>query len=190
MPAALTYTAIMSLDGYVADENGDFDWAMPSEELHRFVNEQERPVGTHLYGRRMYETMRTWDSDELAAGPPDVYADYARIWQSADKVVYSATLGAVRTRRTRLERSFDADAVRRMKASADLDLSIGGPTLAAPAFRAGLIDVCHLFVVPIVTGGGLRALPDQVRVHLELVAQRRFPGGVVYLGYRIVSDRD
>ncbi|HEX6538741.1 MAG TPA: dihydrofolate reductase family protein [Candidatus Dormibacteraeota bacterium] len=190
MPAALIYSAIASLDGYVADESGDFGWAAPSEELHRFVNEQERPNGTYLYGRRMYETMRVWDGAEMAAGETDVYADYARIWQAAEKVVYSATLDTVTTGRTHLERSFDADAVRRMKSSADRDLSIGGPTLAAAAFRARLIDVCHLFVVPVIVGGGLRALPDDVRVHLELLDERRFSGGVVHLGYRVVTDPD
>jgi dihydrofolate reductase len=181
--ARLIYSAIASLDGYVADEAGNFDWAAPDEEVHRFVNDLERPVGTYLYGRRMYEVMIFWEGLDFSGAPPFA-RDFAEIWRAADKVVYSKTLDAVSSARTRLERVFDPDAVRRMKAEAGRDISVGGPELAAQAIVAGLVDDYHLFVVPVVVGGGKRALPDGVRLELELLDERRFSSGDVYLRYR------
>lgn len=183
--STLIYSAIASLDGYVADEDGNFDWAMPDEEVHAFVNDLTRPLGTYLYGRRMYETMVGWETDPTLAGRSPLMRDFAEIWQAADKIVYSATLGEVPTARTRIERGFDPEAVRRMKASAGQDMVVGGPDLAAQAFRAGLVDECHLFVAPIAVGGGKRSLPAEVRVELELLGERRFGNGMVYLHYRI-----
>jgi dihydrofolate reductase len=182
--AKLIYSAITSLDGYIADEDGNFDWAVPDEEVHAFINDLDRPLGTYLYGRRMYETMVGWETDHTLAEQSPVMRDFAQIWQAAEKIVYSRTLEAVSTARTRIERDFEPDAVRLMKASAQRDLIVGGADLAAHAFRARLVDECHLFVVPIVVGGGKRSLPDDVRVELELLDERRFGGGVVYLHYR------
>ena len=182
--AKLIYSAITSLDGYVADENGNFDWAAPDGEVHSFVNELERPIGTYLYGRRMYEVMRYWETADSLVDQPSAGRDFAEIWQAADKIVYSKTLEQAASARTRIEREFDAEAVRRMKASAERDLSVGGPELAAQAIRAGLVDELHLFVTPIVVGGGNPWLPDGVRVKLELLDERRFGTGVVYLRYR------
>jgi dihydrofolate reductase len=182
--AKLIYSAIASLDGYVEDEGGNFDWAAPDEEVHAFVNDLERPVGTYLYGRRMYETMVYW---ETAAGGSPVARDFAEIWQAADKVVYSTTQEAVSSARTRIERDFDPDAVRRLKATAGRDITVGGPGLAAQAIRAGLVDECHLFLVPAVVGGGKRALPDDVSLELELLDERRFASGVVHLHYRTTT---
>src|SRR5437763_13156161 len=183
--AKLIYSALMSLDGYVADETGNFDWAAPDEEVHRFVNELARPVGTYLYGRRMYEVMRYWETAHTVAGQPPVAQDFAEIWQAADKIVYSKTLEAVSSARTRIERDFDPEAIRQMKASAERDITVGGPALAAQAIRAGLVDELHLFVVPVVIGGGTRALPGGVRVRLELLDEHRFGSGVVHLRYRV-----
>jgi dihydrofolate reductase len=182
--AHLIYAAIASLDGFTADTNGDFDWAAPDEEVHAFVNDMERPVGTYLYGRRMYETMRFWETASTD-DEPAVMGDYARIWRAADKIVYSSTLDAVSTARTRLERTFDPEAVRLLKQSAERDLGIGGPGLAAHALRAGLVDECHLYLTPVVVGGGTRALPAGLRLGLELLDERRFGNGVVYLRYRV-----
>jgi dihydrofolate reductase len=177
----LTYSAITSLDGYVVDADGSFAWAAPDEEVHAFVNDLERHVGTHLYGRRMYEVMAFWetvDDDE------PVMRDYAQVWRGADKVVYSSSLAEVRSARTRLERTFDPDEVRRLVAEAGTDVSIGGPTLAAHALRAGLVDELNVFVTPVVVGGGTSWLPRDVRLDLALVDERRFTGGVVHLRYR------
>jgi len=182
--ANLIYSAITSLDGYVADEHGSFDWAAPDEEVHAFVNDLLRPVGTHLYGRRMYEVMVAWESADTVPDQQPVSRDFAAIWQAADKVVYSRTLEAASSARTRIERAFDPDAVRRLKAEADRDIGIGGPHLAAQAIGAGLVDELQLFVTPIVVGGGNRSLPDGVRWELELLDERRFAGGVVHLRYR------
>jgi dihydrofolate reductase len=182
--AELIYSAIASLDGYVADEEGNFDWAEPDDEVHAFVNDLERPIGTYLYGRRMYEVMTYWETAHTVPDQPPVILDYAQIWQAADKVVYSTTLEEASTARTRIEREFDPDAVRRMKATAERDISIGGPTLAAQAIAAGLVDELHLFVAPVVVGGGTRSLPDGVRWDLDLADERRFRNGVVYLRYR------
>jgi len=184
----LVYTAITSLDGYVADAAGSFEWAAPDAQVHAAVNDLEREVGTHLYGRRMYEVMRVWETMGDAPDDPAVIADYARIWRGADKIVYSTTLAATTTPRTRLERSFDPDAVRALKASTARDLSIGGPTLAADAIRAGLVDEWHQFVTPVVVGGGTSWLPGGVTVHLEMLGTRRFDGGVVHLHLRTRPD--
>jgi dihydrofolate reductase len=183
----LIYTAITSLDGYVADERGNFDWAAPDEEVHAFVNDRERPIGTYLLGRRMYDVMKFWETAQTE-NEPAVFLDYARIWQSADKIVYSRSLDRVTTARTRLEKAFDADAVRRLKAQARADLSVGGPHLAAEALRAGLVDELHLFLTPHVIGRGNAALPDDVRLRLDLVDERRFASGVVYVAYRLSLD--
>jgi len=181
--AKLVYSAITSLDGYVADEDGNFDWAEPDEEVHTFVNDLERPVGTYLYGRRMYEVMVYWETAHVAGEPPFVQ-DFAEIWQAADKIVYSKTLEAVSSARTRIERDFDPEGVRQMKAAAQRDISVGGPDLASQAIEAGLVDEYHLFVTPIVVGGGKQSLPDRVRVKLELLDEHRFGNGVVHLHYR------
>ena len=186
--ASLIYSAIMSLDGFIADERGNFDWAAPDEEVHAFVNDLERRIGTYLYGRRMYDVMRYWETAPTDASQPSVMRDYARIWQAADKIVVSKTLATASTTRTRIEKEFDSETVRRMKATASRDISVGGPHLAAQAIKAGLVDELHLFVVPIVVGGGNRALPDHARVKLDLIEERRFAGGVVYLHYRILAS--
>ena len=182
--AELIYSAITSLDGYIADESGNFDWAAPDDEVHSFVNDLERPIGTYLYGRRMYETMAYWET--APAGQAPVAQDFADMWQTADKIVYSTTLEMARSSRTRIERRFDPVAVRRMKAAAARDITVGGPDLAAQAIRAGLVDEFHLFVAPIVVGGGKRSLPDGALLKLELTDERRFGSGVVYLRYRTV----
>jgi dihydrofolate reductase len=181
--AKLIYSTISSLDGYVADEDGNFDWAAPDEEVHTFVNDLERRVGTYLYGRRMYEVMAPWETMDTAEEPSFI-GDYAEIWRAADKIVYSRTLETASSARTRIEREFDPEAVREMKASSDRDISVGGPDLAAQAIKAGLVDEFHLFLTPIVVGGGTRSLPEDVRVKLELLDERRFGNGVVHLHHR------
>ena len=182
--AKLIYSAITSLDGYIADRDGNFGWAKPDEEVHSFVNDLERPVGTYLYGRRMYEVMVAWETADTFADQSPFVRDYAEIWQATDKIVYSKTLETVSSARTRLEREFDSDAVRQMKASAGRDITVGGPNLAAQAIKAELVDEVHLLVSPIVVGGGNPALPDDVRVELELLDERRFANGVVHVHYR------
>jgi dihydrofolate reductase len=182
--AKLIYATIASLDGYVADEDGKFDWAMPDEEVHAFVNDLERPIGTHLYGRRLYEVMAGWETMHTLPDQTPLALDFAAIWQAAEKVVYSRTLETVSTARTRIERDFDPEAVRQMKAEADRDITIGGAALAGEAIRAGLVDELHVIASPIVVGGGTRSLPDGVRWELELLDERRFANGVVHLHYR------
>jgi dihydrofolate reductase len=184
--AKLIYSAITSLDGYVADEDGKFDWGETDEEVHSFVNDLERPVGTYLYGRRLYEVMLSWETNALADRPPFI-RDFAEIWRAADKIVYSKTLETASSARTRIEREFDPQAVRQLKASARRDISVGGPEVAAQAIKAGLVDECHLFLAPIVVGGGKRALPDRVRLKLGLLDERRFGTGVVHLCYRTTA---
>lgn len=181
----LIYSAIVSLDGYVEDEVGRFDWAAPDHDVHAFVNDLERPIGTYLYGRRMYETMIFWETASTGADQPAVIGDYAEIWRTAEKLVYSRTLPAVSSARTRIEREFDPEAIRRLKERSGPDLTIGGAELAGLAITAGLVDECHLFLTPIVVGGGRRALPDNVRTQLELLDERRFPNGVVHLHYGV-----
>jgi dihydrofolate reductase len=182
--AKLIYSSITSLDGYVADEDGNFDWAAPHEEVHIFVNDLERPVGTYLYGRRMYEVMAYWETAHTLADQPPFMQDFAEIWQAADKIVYSKTLETVSSARTRIERDFNPEAVRRMKATEGPDMTVGGPELAAQAIEAGLVDEFHLFVAPIVVGGGKQSLPDNVRLKLELLDERSFDSGMVHLHYR------
>jgi dihydrofolate reductase len=181
--AKLFYAAIASLDGYVEDEEGRSEWAMPDEEVHAFVNDIERPIGTYLYGRRMYETMVFWETASTEADEPAAFSDYARIWRAAEKIVYSRALQTVSSARTRIEREFDRDAVQRLKQSSGADIAVGGAELAGHAIGAGLVDECHLFFCPIVVGGGKRALP--FRAQLELLAERRFRNGVVHLHYRV-----
>jgi dihydrofolate reductase len=181
--ARLIYSAIMSLDGYVADGEGRFEWAAPDEEVMAFVSDLERPIGTYLYGRRMYETMRYWETADTIAGQSPTALDFMRIWQAADKIVYSTTLRAPDTARTRIESRFDPTQVRELKASADRDLTVGGPELAAQAIAAGLVDEYQLFIVPAVVGGGTRALPDQVRLRLTLADEHKFGSGFCYLRY-------
>ena len=183
--AALLYTVIASLDGYTVDAEGRFDWATPPADVHAHVNEAERPIGTYLYGRRMYETMAAWQT--LGTEPdavPEV-RDYGEIWRAADKVVYSSSLDDVSTPRTRLERSFDPATVASMKDAADADLSVGGATLGATALRAGLVDECGVYVAPVVVGGGTPWLPDRLRLRLRLLDEQRFAGDVVYLRYAV-----
>ena len=183
--AGLIYSAITSLDGYVADDTGNFDWAAPGEEVHAFVNDLERPIGTYLYGRRLYDVMSYW---ETSADPEPVMRDFAELWRAAEKVVYSTTLEEPSTPRTRIEPRFEPDVVRDLKANADRDVSIGGPTLAAHAIRAGLVDEYHQLIVPVIVGGGTHFLPAEVRLDLELAGEHRFESGVVHLHYRAVSD--
>jgi len=185
--ARLIYFTIQSLDGFIEDADGHFGWAEPDEEVHQLANDLLRPVGTYLYGRRMYETMAAWETEPALATATPVTADFAKIWQAADKVVYSTTLDRPVTARTRIERSFDPDAVRDLKASADRDLGIGGADLAAQALQSGLVDELDIVLAPAVVGGGKRAIPDGVRLGLELVDQRRFPGGMAYLSYRVTG---
>ncbi|MGA9285765.1 MAG: dihydrofolate reductase family protein [Solirubrobacteraceae bacterium] len=183
--AKLIYAAIASLDGYVEDSHGRFDWAAPDDEVHAFVNDLERPIGTYLYGRRMYETMVFWETVSTAADEPAVFWDYAGIWRAAEKIVYSRTLQTVSSARTRIEREFNPDAVQRLKQSSGEDITVGGAELAGHAIGAGLLDECHLFLCPIVVGGGKRALPDNVHAQLELLDEHRFRNGVVRLHYRV-----
>jgi dihydrofolate reductase len=187
--ADLIYSVQASLDGYIADRDGNFDWAEPDDEVHRFVNDLERRVGTYLYGRRMYEVMVAWETMDLADQAPYLQ-DYQRIWRAADKVVFSTTLEDVRSERTRLEPEFDPDAIREMKASAGADISIGGPGLAADAIRAGLVDQFQVLFVPVIVGGGTSWLPDDVRLDLELLDERRFRNGTMHLGYTPLLPED
>ncbi|HZN18178.1 MAG TPA: dihydrofolate reductase family protein [Micromonosporaceae bacterium] len=185
--AKLIYSMIASLDGYVADEHGSFDWAAPDEEVHAFINDLERSIGTYLYGRRMYEVMAGWETAHPLAGQPSATRDFAVLWRAADKVVYSRTLATAGTARTRTERDFDPEAVRRLKAAAERDISVSGPGLAAHALRAGLVDECRLFVTAVVVGGGNKIFPDRIRLGLELLEERRFGNGMVYLRYRTTT---
>jgi dihydrofolate reductase len=182
--AKLIYSAITSLDGYVEDEDGKFDWAVPDDEVHTFVDDLERPIGTYLYGRRRYETMVSWETMSTGADQPPAVRDFAQLWQAAEKIVYSKTLPTASSARTRIERVFDADMIRQLKASSQRDISIGGPELAGRAIEAGLVDECHLFLGPVVVGGGKRSLPGHV-VQLDLLDERRFGNGVVHLHYRV-----
>ena len=187
--AHLIYSAISSLDGYIEDVDGNFDWAMPDEEVHSFINNLERTAGTYLYGRRMYETMMAWETDPNLAADSPLMRDFAEVWQAANKIVYSKTLETVSTRKTQIERNFNPEAIKQLKKTAQQAISIGGPELAAHAFRAGLIDECHLFLIPILVGGGKSALPDNVRLELELLEERRFGNGTVFLHYRTRQGR-
>ena len=183
--AKLVYTAIMSLDGYVADSAGAFDWSAPDAEVHAFINDLERPIGTYLLGRRMYQVMVYWETVPTSGDGYAIEHDYAQIWQAADKVVYSTTLQDVSSARTRLKRSFDVDEVRRLKATADRDLGVGGSHLAEQALKAGLVDECHFFLVSHLVGGGTRALPDGLTLELTLLGESRFGNGTVHLHYAV-----
>lgn len=183
--AKLVYSAIASADGYIEDASGDFQWAAPDDEVLSFLNDLERPVGTHLYGRRMYETMRYWENADALSGASPLELEWAGIWRAADKIVFSATLGTASTARTRIERGFDPGLVRQLKETADRDLTVGGANLAGQALKARLVDEVQLFLVPVIVGGGKRALADGARADLELQEMRRFAGGVVYLSYRV-----
>jgi dihydrofolate reductase len=185
--AKLIYSAIASLDCYVADEEGKFDWSAPDEEVHSFVNELERPIGTYLLGRRMYEVLAYWETADAIADLPPFAHEFAEIWQAADKIVYSKTLDTVSSARTRIERDFEPEVIRQLKATAGRDITVGGPELAAQAIEAGLVDEFQLFVTPIVVGGGKPSLPKGVCVTLELLDERRFENGVVYLHYRLLG---
>jgi dihydrofolate reductase len=180
----LIYISNVSLDGYVEDEHGSLDWTAPDDEVFAFITDLVRSVGTYLYGRRMYETMAVWETDPALAGQSELMADFANVWQAADKVVYSTTLEAVSTAKTQLERSFDPGSARDMKASATSDLTVGGADVAAHAFKGGLVDECQLFIWPVLVGGGKPALPSDTRAELELLDERRFSNGVMYLRYR------
>jgi len=180
----LIYSALTSLDGFVADEDGNFDWAAPDPDVHAAVNDLMRRVGTHLYGRRMYEVLVAWESDDILVDQPAYMHDFANIWRAADKIVYSRSLESVSSARTRIEHDFDPEAVRRLKAELDRDLTVAGPDLAAQALGADLVDEVHLFLNPIVVGSGNPALPDDLRLPLELMDEQRFANGVVYLAYR------
>jgi len=187
--AQLIYSAISSLDGYTEDLDGKFDWAAPDEEVFRFINNLERTAGTHLYGRRMYETLMVWETNPNLAAESPVMHDFAEIWQAANKMVYSKTLKTVSTRKTQLERSFDPETIRQLKEALEHDIFIGGAELAAQAFRSGLIDECHLFLTPIIVGGGKHSLPDSIRLELALFEERRFGNGTVFLRYRARQGR-
>jgi dihydrofolate reductase len=180
----LIYVSNVSLDGYIEDEHGNLDWTGPDDEIFAFITDLVRPAGTYLYGRRMYETMTVWETDPTLAAQSELMGDFANVWQAVDKVVYSTTLDAVPTAKTQLARAFDPDSVRDMKASAAGDLIVGGPNLAASAFNAGLVDECHLLIHPVLIGGGKPSLPSATRAELELLEERRFGNGVVYLRYR------
>jgi dihydrofolate reductase len=183
--AKLIYSAIASLDGYVEDAAGNFDWAAPDREVHAFINDLERPIGTYLYGRRMYETMVYWESVDTGPDQSAVSRDYAEIWRAAEKIVCSRTLQMVSSAKTRIERELDPDEVRRLKDTAPADISIGGAELAGHALALGLVDECNLFLGPILVGGGKRALPDTISAQLELLDERRFGNGVVHVRYRV-----
>ena len=183
----LIYATIESLDGYVAGKDGDFDWAEPDKEVHRFVNDLERPIGTYLYGRRMYEVMVFWETAGTIPGQPHYVTEFAELWKGAEKIVYSRTLAVVSSVRTRIEPEFDPEGVRRLKATEDRSLTVGGPHLAGHALRAGLVDELQFFVAPVIVGGGTKSLPDDVELALELVDERRFASGFVYLNYRVRS---
>jgi dihydrofolate reductase len=182
--ANLIYSVLGSLDGYYEDADGRFDWAAPDEDVHAFVNDLERPIGTYLYGRRMYETMVFWETATSEDDEP-AFADYAGIWRAADKIVYSRTLQTPSSARTRIEREFDPDAIRQLKLSSAADIAVAGGNLAGQAIGAGLVDELHLFLNPIVIGGGKRSLPDNVRAQLQLLDEHRFGNGVVHLHYRV-----
>ena len=184
--AKLTYLMIQSLDGYIEDEHGNFDWAMPDEQVHAFVNNLMRPVGIYLFGRRMYEVMTAWETMHEVPNQPQVIYDFAEMWQSAEKIVFSSTLDRVSTAKTRLVRQFDPESIRELKAAAQNDIGIGGPHLAAQAFEAGLVDECHLFLVPIMVGGGKPSLPVNLRLPLELLDTHRFENGMLFLKYRVL----
>ena len=183
----LIYIANVTLDGYIEDSQGRFDWTAPSDDVFAFITDLVRPTGTYLYGRRLYETMAVWETDPALAAQSELMSAFARVWQAANKVVYSTTLHAVSTAKTQLERDFDPDAIRDLKAAAANDLTVGGANLAAHAFRAGLVDECQFLIGPVFVGAGKSSLPRDTRADLELLDERRFSNGVVYVRYRVAS---
>jgi dihydrofolate reductase len=183
----LIYIANVSLDGYIEDSHGNFDWTPPNDEVFAFITDLVRSAGTYLYGRRMYETMAVWETDPTVSAQSELRGDFARVWQAANKLVYSTTLHDVSTAKTQLERNFDPDAIRDLKASAARDLTVGGPNLATHAFNAGLVDECQLLIHPVFVGAGKPSLPRDTRANLELLDERRFTNGVVYVRYRVAS---
>jgi len=182
--STLIYSAITSLDGYVADTNGNFDWAQPDEEVHTFINDMEKPIGTYLYGRKMYETMAVWETMPLH-DEPDCMRDFAHIWKAADKIVYSKTLKTVSGPKTQIKINFDAQEIKRLKQIESSDLAIGGPHIAAVAIKAGVVDEYHQFIAPVIIGAGNAWLPNNVHINLELVDEKRFPSGFIYLRYHL-----
>ena len=184
--AKLIYAANISLDGYIEDKRGNIEWTISDDETYAFWTDFQRPIGTYLYGRRMYESMVYWETANASGEQPEIKREFAQIWRAAEKIVYSRTLQAVSSAKTRIEREFDPDAIRRLKESSGADITIGGPDLAGRAMSAGLIDECHLLLNPIVLGGGKLALPDNLRMRLELLSERRFRSGVVHLHYRVI----
>jgi len=185
--AKLICSGIVSLDGYTEDADGHFDWSMPDEEVHRFINDLERPIGTYLYGRRLYEVMLAWEDASAFDDGPQFVQDYARLWRAADKIVFSTTLDAASSLRTSIRRAFDPAAIARLKATAEHDISVGGADLAGQALKGGLVDELRLFISPVTVGGGKALIPDDLRLNLELLDERRFDNGVVYLRYRVTS---
>jgi dihydrofolate reductase len=185
--ARLMYITNVSVDGYIEDAHGGFDWTEPDDELFAFITDLVRSVGTFVYGRRLYESMAVWETDPTLAARSELMGDFARVWQAADKIVYSTTLREVSTGRTRIERDFDPETIQRLKESEAGDLTVGGAAFAAPAFKAGLVDECHLFVHPVIVGAGKAALPRDLRADLELLDERGFSNGVVYLRHRVAS---
>jgi len=187
--ADLIYSAIMSIDGYIEDEAGRFGWAEPDEEVHSYINDLVRDIGTYLYGRRMYETMHAWESVPGMDDQPLFIRDFAETWQAADKIVFSTSMESVSTSRTRIERQFIADDVRQLKAAARQDIAIGGPELASTAFKAGLIDQCWIFITPVVVGGGKPGLPRDIRLDLRLEREHQFASGTVFLQYWVAANQ-
>jgi dihydrofolate reductase len=185
--ARLICSGIVSLDGYTADADGHFDWSMPDEEVHSFINDLERPIGTYLYGRRLYQVMLAWEDASAFDDQPQFVRDYALLWKAADKIVFSTTLDAASSARTSIQRAFDPAVIGRLKETADRDISVGGADLAGQALRGGLVDELRLFISPVIVGGGKALIPDDVRLNLELLDERRFDNGVVYLRYRVTS---
>ncbi|WP_127581697.1 dihydrofolate reductase family protein [Paenibacillus koleovorans] len=183
----LIYPINVSLDGYMEDEGGNLDWSISDDETYAFWTDFQRTIGTYLYGRGMYESMVYWETANASGDQSEVGREFAQIWRAAEKIVYSRTLQAVSSAKTRLEREFDPDAIRRLKESSGADITIGGPELAGQAMSAGLIDECHLLLNPIALGGGKRALPDNLRMRLELLGEHRFRSGVVHLHYRVIA---
>jgi dihydrofolate reductase len=186
--AKLIYWANTSLDGFINDEDGRYGFTEPDEEVFRFITDFERPIGTYLYGRRLYQEMIYWETAPEQPGMTDLALDFARVWQAADKIVYSTTLDTVSSARTRIEPTFDPAAIRQLKARADRDITVGYANLAGQAIKAGLVDECHLMIFPGLVGGGTRALPDGAHGQLELLGQRQFGTGVVYLHYRLAGN--
>ncbi|WP_379127250.1 dihydrofolate reductase family protein [Paenibacillus sp. sgz500958] len=182
----LIYATNVSLDGYTEDEQGNLGWGISDDETYAFWSDFQRTIGTYLYGRRMYEMMVYWETANAGGDQPEVKQEFAQIWRAAEKIVYSRTLQAVSSAKTKIEREFDSDAIRRLKESSGADITIGGPELAGQAMSAGLIDECHLLVNPIILGGGKRAFPDNLSMRLELLGERRFRSGVVHLHYRVI----